>query len=105
EISGLCGRCDSDIGAGHWRKHSYFQLGRRGNAAVVAGRESFAVGPTSVEGAQSAKLSRLHEFGRLPHEPEAWRCESLGVLVLRTDVSRNSAGKCLFGDRGLRQLW
>jgi len=64
------------------------------NAAVAAGRESLAVGPTSVGRTQCAKHSRLHDFGRLPHEPEARRCESHRLLVLRTDVSRNSTSKC-----------
>src|SRR5712675_3637758 len=59
-----------------------------------------------MERAQCAKHSRLHEFWGLPlYGLEAGRCESFRLLVLRTDVSRNRASKCLFGDDGVCQLW
>src|SRR5437773_2207673 len=105
EVSWICGGGHAYAGAGDWCEHSDFQLDRRCNAAVAAGREPFPVGPAEVERAQSAKLSRLHDFRRLSDECNAWGSKSLRLFVLRTTLSRNSASKCLFGDGGHCQLW
>ena len=86
QISWFCGGGDSHAGVGHWRKHSHFQLDRRGNAAVAAGRESIAVGLAEMGRAQCAKHSRLHDFRRLPHGPEA--------AALRIPQAARSPNRC-----------
>jgi len=80
---GFAAVANSHLGPGDWREHGYFQLDRRGTAAVVAGGESFAISFTS----GGKRATRRTSTGICLREIVRWRTCGPGLRIRRAAPS------------------